>query len=167
MAEAYYDAVAKYLERRTTHVGYAFVAGPAVATAGETITYQIEVRNAGAEPMRGWQLGASAVRAGPSYEGRGRRGRDVGEQRIRLLQPGEKTIVTIEVTAPDPGQPWTLLFDARDGDGKRASRSGSPALQARLVTIDPPEPSPSPSIRPPPTASPQPVPSPSTEPFTE
>ena len=167
MAEAYYDAVAKYLERRTTQVGYAFVDGPSTATAGEPITYQVEVRNAGTEPMRGWQLAAGALPAGPRYKGRGRAGRAVGEQRIRVLQPGEKTVVTIEVTAPDPGQPWTLLFDARDRDGKRASRSGSPVLQAPLVTVDPPEPSPSPSTGPPPTATAEPLPSPSTEPFTD
>jgi len=144
MAEAYYDAIAKFLERRATHVGYEFIDGPAEATSGEPITYQVEVRNAGTTPMRAWRLSAGAVPAAFMYEGRGRAGRAVGEQRIPRLEPGEKATVAVEVTAPAPGRDWMLLFDALDRDGKRASRNGSPVLQVPLMTIDPPEPSPSP-----------------------
>jgi len=144
MAEAYYDAVAKFLERRTTHVGYELIDGPAEAAAGEPITYEVEVRNVGTTAMRGWQLSAGAVPARFMYEGRGRTGRAVGEQRVPRLEPGEKATVSIEVTAPAPGRDWMLLFDAVDGEDKRASRHGSPVLQVPLSTIDPPEPSPSP-----------------------
>jgi N-acetylmuramoyl-L-alanine amidase len=162
MAEAYYDAVATYLERRASQVGYALVGGPqrsaagaapgldpaqaVVASellageplAGEPLAYEIEVQNKGVEAMQGWRLGVGAIPATFLYEGRGRAGLPVGEGRIPRLEPGQKAIVTVEVTAPGPGGDWFLLFDALDRDDRRASRLGSPVLQLPLATADPP-----------------------------
>jgi hypothetical protein len=145
MAVAYYDAIAKYLERRTTHAGYELVAAPdAAAVSGETVAYALEVRNGGNETMRDWRLRASAYPAPSRYIGRIRPDTSSGEARIPRLEPGESAIVEIEVTAPEPGGDWMLLFDARDRDGNRAAGMGSPMLQVPLTTVDPAPPSPGP-----------------------
>jgi len=147
MAVAYYDAIAKYLARRATHVGYELVGEPTGAVAaGETVAYAIEVRNQGNEVMRDWRLGVAAFPAPTYYVGRIRRDALVGEARIPRLEPGERATVEVEVTAPAPGGDWMLLFDARDRDGERAAEAGVPMLQVPLTTIDPPEPSPSPAV---------------------
>ncbi len=149
MAVAYYDAIAKYFARRATHVGYELVSEPGFPVAvGETATYAIEVRNQGNETMRDWRLGVAAFPAPAYYIGRIRKGALSGEVRIPRLQPGERAVVEVEVTAPGPGGDWMLLFDARDRDGERAAEAGVPMLQVPLTTFDPPEPSPSPSVWP-------------------
>ncbi len=145
MATAYYDAIAKYLVRRTTHVGYQLIGGPdGPITAGDTISYQVEVRNQGNETLRDWRLGVAAFPALEHYIGRIRRGTPVGEVPIPRLDPGEVSTVDIEVTAPEPGADWVLLFDARDDDGRRAADMGSPMLQVRLSTLAPPWSTPAP-----------------------
>ncbi len=134
LAVAYYDAIARYLARRGSHVGYQLRSGPDRATAGERVLFVVDVRNQGTEPMKGWDLVVGAVPAERPYVGRPRSPEAVGERRIPRLEPGETATLTIEVTAPAPGPAWVLLFDARDGDGRRASRSGSPVLQVPLTT---------------------------------
>jgi N-acetylmuramoyl-L-alanine amidase len=143
MAVAYYDAIARYLARRGSHVGYEFQAGPSRAVAGERVLFVIEVRNQGTESLRGWDLVAAALPTESPYVGRVRGVEVVGERRIPRLEPGEAATLTLEVTAPSPGQEWMLLFDARDPDDRRASQSGSPVLQVPLLTFG--------SMRPPPT----------------
>ena len=138
MAVAYYDAVAKYLARRTTHVGYRLLAEPdGPVTSGDTLSYQLEVRNQGNEVLRDWTVGVSALPAPEHYIGRIRRGTPVGGASIPRLGPGDAAAIDIDVQAPGPGGDWMLLFDARDRDGKRAAVSGSPMLQVRLSTRDP------------------------------
>jgi|GEM_PF-1364783 len=149
MAAAYYEAIAKYLARRATHVGYELVAEPGTpVAASETATYAIEVRNRGNETMRDWRLGVAAFPAPAYYLGRIRRGTPVGEARIPRLDPGERATVKIEVSTPGPDGDWMLTFDARDRDSQRASRMGSPMLQLPLTTFDPSAPSPEPSVSP-------------------
>ncbi len=139
MAAAYYDAIARYLAQRSTHVGYELVGGPQEAVvAGETISYDIEVRNQGNEAMRGWQLAAVAVAAPEHYIGRTGKGRSVGDIAIGQLAPGESVVVSVDVVTPASGGDWMLLFDARDRDGRGAARDGSPVLQVPLLTLDPP-----------------------------
>lgn len=146
MAAAYYEAVARYLAGRGSHVGYELLSGPAgPVTAGETLTYGVEVRNQGTEVMRGWQLVASAASAPARYVGRLGRGTRAGRARVPRIAPGKSAVVEIEVTAPEPGGEWMLVFDARDRDGRDAWRIGSPPLQVRLSTLDPVAPSPSPA----------------------
>ena len=138
MAAAYYDAVATYLARRTTHVGYRLLAGPdGPITSGDTLSYQVEVRNQGNEALRDWTVGVSAFPAPEHYIGRIRRGTPVGEASIPRLDPGDAATIDIDVQAPGPAGDWMLLFDARDRDGKRAAASGSPMLQVPLATRDP------------------------------
>ncbi|MFV2063004.1 MAG: N-acetylmuramoyl-L-alanine amidase [Chloroflexota bacterium] len=137
IANAYYDAIATYLSRRATHVGYELVDGPTEAVAGDVVEYEVEVRNQGNEVMRGWRLSVGALPAPFMYEGQGRAGQLAGEGRIPRLEPGESTSLVVKVTAPQPGADWMLLFDARDRDGKRASRRGSPPLQVLLESVDP------------------------------
>ena len=141
MAAAYYEAIARYLSIRGSHVGYALLDGPSEASAGEPLTFEIEVRNQGTEPMRGWDLEVSAMLAAARYVGRPSRGETVGTRRIPRLEPGEAVAVAVDVTAPTPGAAWTLLFDALDPAGGRASRDGSPMLQVPLTTLEPPPPS--------------------------
>ncbi len=94
MAVAYYDAIARYLERRTTHAGYQLVKAPdAAAASGEAVPYLVEVRNGGNETMRDWRLQASAYPAPSRYIGRIRRDTSSGEARIPRLEPGESAIV--------------------------------------------------------------------------
>jgi hypothetical protein len=149
MAVAYYDAIAKYLARRGSHVGYTLIERPTEpVTSGEPVNSQVEIRNHGGDDMRGWDLLATALPMPARYVGRARDGDTVGKARVPRLAPGEKTVVMINVSAPSPGDDWMLLFDARDRDGDRASRAGSPRLQVPLTTVDPPEASPEPSVQP-------------------
>jgi N-acetylmuramoyl-L-alanine amidase len=144
MADAYYDAISKYLSRRADHVGYEVVAAPTTPVpAGDPASFEVRVRNPGNEELRGWRLVAGAVGRQTPYAGRVRAGQELGSARIPRLAPGEQAVVTLEGTAPEDGGEWTVLFDAVDRDGRRASRIGSPALQVPFETTDPPEPSPS------------------------
>lgn len=153
MAVAYYEAIAKYLARRETHVGYALVEGPLEPlVAGDTAIYRVTVRNQGNEEMRGWDIVVGSRPRRERYEGRARTGDQVGEARVPRLKPGESAVIKIEVSAPAPGE-WMLLFDARDRNDRRASRSGSPMLQVPLTSLDPPRASPDPAL---PSASPEP-----------
>jgi N-acetylmuramoyl-L-alanine amidase len=146
MAVGYYDAIARYLAKRSTHVGYQLIDAPVgPIPTGDTVTYTLEVRNQGQEVMRGWRLRAEAVRAPERYPSRLRDGTRVGGVRIPRLKPGKSAVVEVKVTAPRPGQEWMLLFDARDPNGRKASSKGSPVLQVRLETMGPPEPSPEPA----------------------
>ncbi|MGD8485763.1 MAG: N-acetylmuramoyl-L-alanine amidase [Chloroflexota bacterium] len=145
MATAYYRAIARYLSGRGTHVGYRLVTEPeGLVESGQTVRYAVEVRNQGTEAIRGWRLSVNAVGAPARYVGRIGRGKLVGEARIPRLEPGDTTVVEVEVTAPAEAREWMLVFDARAGNGKRAAQLGSPALQVRLTTVAP-EPSPAPS----------------------
>ena len=138
MAGAYYDAVAKYLDRRGTHVAYELVCGPDGPVApGETVRFEVEVRSQGTDGLNGWRLGASAVGAPARYVGRTGRGKAVGGARIPRLAPGETAVVAVDVKAPDEAREWMLVFDARDREDKRAAALGSPALQVPLTTVDP------------------------------
>ena len=137
MAVAYYDAIAEYLARRESHVGYVSIGGPSEAVAGETVTVEVEVRNQGTQPMRGWRLGVSALPVPPGSVGGPGGGQQVGERRIPFLAPGHRVRLDVQVTAPQPAQPWMLLFDARDRDGRRASELGSPPLEVPLTTTEP------------------------------
>ncbi len=155
MADAYYDAIAKYLARRGAHLGYELVSGPAQPAApGETVRYEIEVRNQGTEPIRDWRLHAVSMPAPSPYVGRLRKGKAVGEARLPRLAPGQSTVVEVVVRAPAKAGEWTLLFDGRDRDGARAAELGSPMLQVRLDTADPLEP---PPVEPPPSPLPEPT----------
>ncbi len=130
MAAAYYDAIAKYLARRSTHVGYRLIEQPAgPVTASTTATYAIEVRNQGNAPLREWRLEAAAFPAPSHYVGRIRRGSVAGEALIPRLEPGEAASVEVDIAAPGPGGEWMLVFDARERGGRRAATGGSPALQ--------------------------------------
>ncbi|MFV2065189.1 MAG: N-acetylmuramoyl-L-alanine amidase, partial [Chloroflexota bacterium] len=138
IAEAYYDAIAIYLASRATQVGYELIDGPDEATSGKVVEYRVEVSNQSNETMRGSRLRVGARPASFLYEGRGRSGRKVGQKRVPRLEPGQKVTVTVKVGAPGPGGDWVLLFDARDRDGKPASRLGSPAIQVSLRTVESP-----------------------------
>jgi N-acetylmuramoyl-L-alanine amidase len=137
IAVAYYHAIAEYLAARESHVGYASISGPSEAVAGETVTFEVEVRNQGTEPMRGWRIAVSAPPAPSGSVVRPGGGQTVGGRRIPFLAPGRRVRLDIQVRAPEPGQPWMLLFDARDPDGQPASRLGSPPLAVPLTTIEP------------------------------
>lgn len=147
MAVAYYDAIAKYLARRTSHLAYELVAGPVELPAGAEGVLEIELRNAGTVPARGWRLAVGAVRDPFLYEGRGRRGAIVGERRMPRLEPGERTTIRVRITAPERPGAWMLIADASDRSGTRLSRLGVPPLQVPLVVTEP-LPSPSPSVLP-------------------
>lgn len=151
MAVAYYDAVARYLSRRGPHVGYALVSEPVrPSVAGERAEFEVEVRNQGTRPIRGWRLGVDAVGAPARYVGRLGRGQPVGSVRIPRLAPGDTAVVAVTVKVPAEAREWMLVFDARDAGGRRAAALGAPPLQVRLTTTEPavsdPAPSPSPSV---------------------
>ena len=149
MAVAYYDAIARYLARRPSHAGYELIEAPeGPLKAGETVVYGVEVRNQGSEDMRGWDIVAETVARPSRYAARFRKAEAAGRSRVPRLSPGEAATVELEVTPPETGGEWMLLVDARDRDGERASRNGSPRLQVPLTTLPPPEPSPSVSPEP-------------------
>jgi hypothetical protein len=137
MAVAYYHAIAEYLAGRESHVGYASISAPSEVAAGETATFEVEVRNQGTEPMRGWHLAVSALPATSGSIGRPGGAQKVGGRRIPFLAPGRRVRLDVQVAAPEPAQPWVLLFDARDPDGGRAYRQGSPPLEVPLTTVEP------------------------------
>jgi hypothetical protein len=103
---------------------------------GYPVTLGIEVRNQGSEPLRGWRLVVGALPADSAAVWRARGGRTLGQRRIPALAPGESARLEVEVSAPEPGGRWTLMVDAMDASGARASRSGSPMLQLSLTTLD-------------------------------
>jgi hypothetical protein len=138
MAVAYYDAIARYLAGRQTHVGYRPLDGPvSPVAAGERVSYRVEVRNQGNETMRDWRLGVGALPAPSHYIGRIREGAPVGQAPLPRLEPGEAAVIELELTAPASGGDWVLLFDARTRDGDRAAEMGSPMLQLPLTTLAP------------------------------
>ena len=145
MAVAYYDAIAAYLDGRGSHVGYELVSGPTELTAGERAVFEVEVRNSGTTPIRGWTLPVGAIREPEFYEGRGRPGETVGRARIPRLAPGRTATVRVRITAPEREGTWNLLFDARARDGTRMSRRGAPMLQVPVTVVAPP-PSPESSL---------------------
>jgi N-acetylmuramoyl-L-alanine amidase len=154
MAVAYYDAIAAYLARRSTHVGYQLLEGPVgPVAAGESVSYQVEVRNQGNETMREWRLGVAALPATSHYIGRIRDGTPVGQARLPRLEPGQAATISLDVVAPDAGGDWVLLFDARTRDGDRAAEMGSPMLQVPLSTLSPPVPAPTEPVPTEPAAS--------------
>jgi N-acetylmuramoyl-L-alanine amidase len=157
MANAYFEAIAEYLARRGSHVGYAFVSGPPEAPAGAPLELVVEVRNQGSERMRGWRLDVGALAADSTAVDRGRNGSPVGSRRIPPLAPGQTKTLRVPITAPDEAGSWTLMVDAADRKGQRASRSGSPMLQVPLTTkasVPAAAPLPRPSISPPPSVAP-------------
>jgi N-acetylmuramoyl-L-alanine amidase len=156
MANAYYEAIAEYLARRGSHVGYALVSGPTEVAAGTPLELSIEVRHQGSERMRGWRLGVGALPADSKAVGRARNGSSVGSRRIPALAPGQTRTLRVPITAPVEEGAWTLMVDALDRRGRRASRSGSPMLQVPLTTTAPP---PSPTPVPAPSALPPASPS--------
>lgn len=156
MADGYYDAISKYLARRASHIGYALIDGPeGPVTDGDAPTYRIEVRNHGNEDLRGWDVVVGALPKPPRYVGRARDGEPVGKAKVPRLAPGERTVVDIDVAAPDSPGEWMLMFDARDPDRRRASSMGSPRLQVPLTTTTPADPSPDASLDPTPSTPPE------------
>jgi len=158
MATGYYDAIGKYLARRSDHVGYELIEGPVEPVApGAPVTYRVEVRNQGNDSIGGWRLKANAVRSPKYYVSRMRDASGVGITDIPRLEAGESRVVELVGKAPGPGE-WTVLFDARDRDGDRAVELGSPMLQAPLSVLDP---APEPTLETVPTPEPsgEPVPS--------
>ncbi len=151
MANAYYEAIAAYLARRGSQVGYDLVAAPSTVDVGWTAELEVEVRNQGSTTLEDWRLAVGLLAAGDPAVGRGRPGTQVVERRFPTLAPGERRIVRIGVPAPaEPGE-WVLVIDARGPSGHRASRAGSPVLQVPLTVVDP-------NATPSPIASPDPSP---------
>ena len=136
MAAAYYEAIGRYLAQRGSHVGYRLIDAPGGAMADETVTLRVEVRNQGSEPMRGWDIVVGALPSDSPSVGRARSGDAVGRQRIPTLAPGDSASLDVVVAAPTPGGRWTLMVDAVDASGARASRSGSPMLQVPMTTLE-------------------------------
>jgi hypothetical protein len=135
MANAYYEAIAAYLGRRGSHVGYSLVEGPAYATAGGTVTLEVEVRDQGTTTLRGWRLEAGAQPAGSEALARSRAGASLGGRNIPVLRPGERRRVRLRVTAPTEPGLWVLMVDALDRTGAPASRTGSPMLHVPLLVL--------------------------------
>jgi N-acetylmuramoyl-L-alanine amidase len=147
MADAYYDAIGKYLARRGDHVGYTLVEGPPGPVApGSEVTYRIEVRNHGTDTIRGWRLKARAVDAPTRYVSRIRDAVEVGQSEIPRIEAGKSRVIELTGTAPGPGD-WSLLVDARDRDGRWAAELGSPILQTRL-SVSAPMVEPEPTLEP-------------------
>jgi N-acetylmuramoyl-L-alanine amidase len=140
MAEAYYEAIARYLAEREAHVGYRLLEAPAEAAPGTRVVLDVEVRNAGSTPLRGWTLHAGIMPAPPFYEGRGRPGRRVGRSSLAALAPSQVRRVRLPVRLPDATGDWLVIVDAREPGGRRAARLGSPMLQVRISTAGPAEP---------------------------
>ena len=137
MAVAYYEAIARYLAERGTQVGYQLTeAPPGAAMAGEPVSLHLEVRNQGSEPLRGWDLVVGALPADSPSVWRARGGTTVGRRRLPALAPGDSASLDIPLTAPSPGGRWTLMVDAEDADGRRASAAGSPMLLVPMSTLD-------------------------------
>jgi N-acetylmuramoyl-L-alanine amidase len=136
MAAAYYRAIAAYLADRGHQVGYRAIGRPEQAVAGQPATFELEVRNQGSEPMRGWDLVVDALPAA-GVAGTPQRGQRMGERPIPRLQPGRAARLRVTIQAPPSGQPWTLRFEARDQEGRRASSLGSPPWEEPLTPLDP------------------------------
>lgn len=138
MANAYYEAIAAYLGRRGSHVGYTLVEGPAHVTAGGTVTLEIEVRDQGTTRLRGWRLEVGAQPAGSEALARSEAGTSRGGRGIPVLRPGEGRRVRVTLTAPTEPGLWVLMVDALDRTGAPASRTGSPMLHVPLLVMAPP-----------------------------
>ncbi len=132
MANAYYEAIAEYLSRRGSQVGYSLVCAPTEVEPGATFDLDLEVRDQGSTDLRGWRLAVSAQPAGSTDLGRGRPGATIGGRRLPALEGGERRTLRVRVTAPSVPGAWVLQVDALDGKGARASRAGSPMLEIPL-----------------------------------
>lgn len=135
IANAYYEAIAAYLGRRGSHVGYTLVEAPAHVTAGDTVTLEVEVRDQGTTTLRGWRLDVGAQPAGSEALARSEAGTSRGGRDIPVLRPGERRRVRVTVTAPTEPGLWVLMVDALDRTGAPASRTGSPMLHVPLLAL--------------------------------
>lgn len=137
MANAYYEAIATFLDRRGSHVGYELVAAPTEVAAGRPVELEVEVRNQGTTRLRDWRLEVGAQPAGSEALARSQPGASLGGRRIPALGMGEGRRIRVTVTAPAEPGAWVLMVDALDPVGKRASRSGSPVLEVPVVVQGP------------------------------
>ena len=126
------------VSRGSWHAGRlsAHEAPPGAAMAGEPVALHLEVRNQGSEPLRGWDLVVGALPADSPSVWRARGGTIVGRRRLPALAPGDSASLDVPLTAPSPGGRWTLMVDAEDADGRRASAAGSPMLLVPMSTLD-------------------------------
>jgi N-acetylmuramoyl-L-alanine amidase len=132
MANAYYRAIAEYLSRRGSQIGYSLVSAPTEVGPGATFDLEVEVRDQGSTDLRGWRLVVGAQPAGSTDLGRGRPGATIGGRRLPALERAERRTLRVRVTAPSVPGAWVLQVDAQDGNGVRASRAGSPMLEVPL-----------------------------------
>jgi N-acetylmuramoyl-L-alanine amidase len=144
MATAYYEAIAGYLSRRGSQVGYSLVSAPTEVDPGATFDLELEVRDQGSTDLRGWRLLVGAQPAGSTDLGRGRPGATIGGRPLPALERGKRGTLRVRVTAPSVPGAWVLQVDAHDGNGARASRAGSPMLEIPVevgaLRSDPPIP---------------------------
>jgi len=132
IAEAYYDAIARYLAVRPAAVGYHAASGPDAIGITESATYDLRVRNRGTETGEGWTLQVSAAPAVPLYDGSTDPGDAWALLRLPPLAPGARESVSIEVSVPPADADWLVKFDILIPDGGALSTAGSPALQLPL-----------------------------------
>jgi N-acetylmuramoyl-L-alanine amidase len=145
MANAYYEAIARYLDGRGDQVGYSLVRAPDRAAPSTPVELVLEVRDQGDTPMRGWRLDVRATSASQLARGDTGPRPTLGTRRIPALSPGARRTLTVTATAPAEPGAWVLLVDAIDPAGARASRTGSPMLEVPLLVLPAPSTSPIPT----------------------
>ncbi len=122
LAEAYYNAIARYLDSREFGLRYDVVSAPASIGAGQRMRIEIEVTNRGQATAEGWVL---RLGYGPPpqpvnggyvpevpYDGSGKHGTQLKRVQIPTLGRGESAILVFETAAPAEAGKWILNADA-------------------------------------------------------
>lgn len=146
IAEAYYDAIARYLAQRQYGLRYDVVSAPTVAAPGERVTLQLTVTNRGNATADGWKVRVGAVPAptpvaGASlpvlpYDGSPSRGTQLTRVLLPTLAPGASATVSASVLAPATAGSWILKIDGALPDGRWLSDRGVSQLQLPLLIQD-------------------------------
>jgi N-acetylmuramoyl-L-alanine amidase len=145
LAEAYYNAIARYLNARRHGLRYEVVSAPAAVGAGQPMHVEIRVTNRGQATAEGQKLRLGYLRPpkpvnGGSmpempHDGSGQHGTQLARVPIPPLGRGQSAVVAFDVVAPaDTGQ-WILNADAVLPNVTYISNHGVPMLQHPL-TVD-------------------------------
>lgn len=160
IAEAYYNAIARFLASRRYGLRYEVVSAPASVKAGQRMKVEIGVTNRGQATAQGWQLRLGYVRPPKPanggyvpevpYNGSGSHGTQMRRVDIPTLAPGASAVVAFDVVSPTETGQWILNADGVLPDLTWISSRGVSMLQHPLLVED----TELPPVEPPPASGP-------------
>jgi N-acetylmuramoyl-L-alanine amidase len=143
IAEAYYNAIARYLNARDYGLRYDVVSAPTDVAPRAPMSIEVKLTNRGRLTARGWKLRLGAVRPPAPvggeqqpdvpYDGSGALGKQLTRVAVPTLAPGASATVRFHVPAPAGGGPWILKADVALPNDTFISARGVSMLQMPLT----------------------------------